>query len=136
MIRFAEVYLNYAEALNEINGPSQEAYNALNFIRDRAGIKSIEEAWGDSSIALTLDKHTTQDGLREIIHQERLIELSFEGHRYNDLRRWKFAEQYMNSPVYGWSVDETSEEGYYTLMEVGNRSVSYTHLTLPTKRIV
>ena len=78
MIRFAEVYLNYAEALNEINGPSQEAYNALNFIRDRAGIKSIEEAWGDSSIALTLDKHTTQDGLREIIHQERLIELSLE----------------------------------------------------------
>ena len=47
MIRFAEVYLNYAEALNEINGPSQEAYNALNFIRDRAGIKSIEEAWDE-----------------------------------------------------------------------------------------
>ena len=125
MIRFAEVYLNYAEALNEINGPSQEVYNALNEIRDRAGIKTVEEAWGDSSISLNVDKHTNQDGLREIIHQERLIELAFEGHRYNDLRRWKVAEEYMNSPVYGWSVDETSEDGYYTLMEVGSRSFNY-----------
>ena len=95
----------------------------LNSIRDRAGINGVEEAWSDATIAATVNKHTTKDGLREIIHQERLIEFAFEGHRYNDLRRWKMAENYLNSvQLKGWSVDETTEDGFYTLRDVGNRS--------------
>ena len=105
MIRLSELYLNYAEAINETAGPNQEAYDALNAVRERAGISNVEDAWGNASISATLNKHTTQDGFREIIRQERLIELSFEGNRYNDIRRWKQAEQYFNSPVFGWSVD-------------------------------
>jgi hypothetical protein len=124
MIRLAELYLNYAEAANEVNGPSQEVYSMLNSIRDRAGINGVEEAWSDATIAATVNKHTTKDGLREIIHQERLIEFAFEGHRYNDLRRWKMAEEYLNSPVKGWSVDLSTEDGFYTLRDVGNRSFS------------
>ena len=96
----------------------------LNSIRDRAGINGVEEAWSDATIAATVNKHTTKDGLREIIHQERLIEFAFEGHRYNDLRRWKMAEEYLNSPVKGWSVDLSTEDGFYTLRDVGNRSFS------------
>jgi hypothetical protein len=122
MIRLAELYLNFAEAANEFNGPSQEVYNMLNTVRERAGIKTVEEAWSDGSIAATVNKHTTQDGLRDIIRHERLIEFAFEGHRYNDLRRWKLAENYLNSPVKGWSVDETTQDGFYTLRDVGNRS--------------
>ena len=115
MIRLSELYLNYAEAINESAGPNQEAYDALNAVRERAGISNVEDAWGNASISATLNKHTTQDGFREIIRQERLIELSFEGNRYNDIRRWKQAEQYFNSPVFGWSVDETSVSGYYNI---------------------
>ena len=122
MIRLSELYLNYAEAINESAGPNQEAYDALNAVRERAGISNVEDAWGNASITATLNKHTTQDGFREIIRQERLIELSFEGNRYNDIRRWKQAEQYFNSPVFGWSVDETSVSGYYNLTQVGTRS--------------
>ena len=122
MIRLSELYLNYAEAINESAGPNQEAYDALNAVRERAGISSVEDAWGNASISATLNKHTTQDGFREIIRQERLIELSFEGNRYNDIRRWKQAEQYFNSPVFGWSVDETSVSGYYNITQVGTRS--------------
>ena len=122
MIRLSELYLNYAEAINESAGPNQEAYDALNAVRERAGISNVEDAWGNSSISATLNKHTTQDGFREIIRQERLIELSFEGNRYNDIRRWKQAEQYFNSPVFGWSVDETSVSGYYNITQVGTRS--------------
>ena len=122
MIRLSELYLNYAEAINESVGPNQEAYDALNAVRERAGISSVEDAWGNASISATLNKHTTQDGFREIIRQERLIELSFEGNRYNDIRRWKQAEQYFNSPVFGWSVDETSVSGYYNITQVGTRS--------------
>ena len=122
MIRLSELYLNYAEAINESAGPNQEAYDALNAVRERAGISNVEDAWGNASISATLNKHTTQDGFREIIRQERLIELSFEGNRYNDIRRWKQAEQYFNSPVFGWSVDETSVSGYYNITQVGTRS--------------
>ena len=122
MIRLSELYLNYAEAINESTGPNQDAYDALNAVRERAGISNVEDAWGNASISATLNKHTTQDGFREIIRQERLIELSFEGNRYNDIRRWKQAEQYFNSPVFGWSVDETSVSGYYNITQVGIRS--------------
>ena len=122
MIRLSELYLNYAEAINESTGPNQDAYDALNAVRGRAGISNVEDAWGNASISATLNKHTTQDGFREIIRQERLIELSFEGNRYNDIRRWKQAEQYFNSPVFGWSVDETSVSGYYNITQVGIRS--------------
>ena len=79
-------------------------------------------AWGDATISSNLNKHTTQEGLREIIRQERLIEFCFEGNRYNDLRRWKLADEYFNSPVYGWSVDETTVNGYYNIIQVGIRS--------------
>ena len=124
MIRLAELYLNYAEAANEVNGPTEEVYSMLNSIRDRAGINTVEQAWSDATIAATVNKHTTKDGLREIIQHERLIEFAFEGHRYNDLRRWKMAEEYLNSPVKGWSVDLSTEDGFYTLRDVGNRSFS------------
>ena len=122
MIRLAELYLNYAEAINESIGPNQDAYNALNLIRERAGVMSVEDSWGNSSISANLNKHTTQEGFRDIVRQERLIELSFEGNRYNDLRRWKLADEYFNSPVYGWSVDETTAGGYYNIIQVGTRS--------------
>ena len=122
LIRLSELYLNYAEALNEANGPSQEIYNALNTIRERAGVLLVEEAWSDVAIAATPGKHTTQNGLREIIRHERLIELAFEGHRYNDIRRWKLADEYFTSPVKGWSVDEESETNFYNVIDVGIRS--------------
>ena len=124
MARLSELYLNYAEALNEFSGPSPEVYNSLNIIRERAGIPSVEDAWSDATIAATPNKHTSQDGLREIIQQERMIELAFEGHRYYDVRRWKLAEQYFTTPIQGWSVDEDSETNYYQIMDVSQRSFS------------
>ena len=51
--------------------------------------------------------------------------MSFEGNRYNDLRRWKLAHEYFNTPVYGWSVDESTSSGYYNIIQVGVRSFSY-----------
>jgi hypothetical protein len=124
LIRLSELYLNYAEALNELSGPSQEIYNVLNTIRERAGVLPIEDAWSNVGIAATPGKHTDQSGLREIIHQERLIELAFEGHRYNDIRRWKLAEEYFSTPVRGWSVDEETEINYYNVIDVGLRTFS------------
>jgi hypothetical protein len=60
-------------------------------------------------------------GLEEIIQQERMIELAFEGHRYHDLRRWKIADKHLNTPVKGWRVNESDEANYYQIQEVGQR---------------
>ena len=49
----AELYLNYAEAMNEAYGPSQEVYDAINIVRERAGIPTVEESWGNTFIAKT-----------------------------------------------------------------------------------
>nr|WP_321411717.1 RagB/SusD family nutrient uptake outer membrane protein [uncultured Carboxylicivirga sp.] len=122
IIRLAELYLNYAEALNEAEGPSQEVYDALNAVRSRVNLPDIENVWSNAELAKDVNKHLTQEGLREIIFQERLIELAFEGHRYHDIRRRKLGEKYFATPVMGWSVDETDIQNFYTLTRVGERS--------------
>jgi hypothetical protein len=122
MMRLSELYLNYAEALNELNGPSLEVYDALNKIRERAGIPSVQDAWSDVAYAATPNKHTIKEGLREIIQQERMIELAFEGHRYYDVRRWKLAEEYFTTPIKGWSVNEETEANYYQVTDVSQRA--------------
>lgn len=84
LLRYAEVLLTYAEAKNEAEGPSAEIYAALNQIRDRAGMPPVDEAL-----------YASQDELRELIRNERRIELALEGHRYMDIRRWEIAPQVM-----------------------------------------
>lgn len=84
-IRFTEIFLNYAEAANEAFGPtgrgshSYSAYDVVKAIRSRAGIK--DDAYLES---IKDDKAK----MRDLIRNERRIELSFEGFRFWDLRRW------------------------------------------------
>ncbi len=120
LIRLADLYLLYAEALNEAYGPQGDAtgtediespYTWLNKVRERAGIPSIGEAWG--TYAKNKDLYTTKDGLREIIQQERLIELAFEGHRFWDLRRWRRAHIELNKPITGWDYGQSDPQYYY-----------------------
>ncbi|GAA4315439.1 RagB/SusD family nutrient uptake outer membrane protein [Mucilaginibacter gynuensis] len=109
IIRLTDLYLLYAEALNE-SGRSAEALPYLNQIRDRAGLKSIESSW--STYSKNPGKYTSVSGLREIIQQERGIELAFEASRFYDLRRWKTAPQVMSTPIYGWDINQTSFEDF------------------------
>jgi hypothetical protein len=53
--------------------------------------------------------------MRNIIQQERMIEMSFEGKRFWDLRRWKLSRKYMTKPIKGWSVLEKDVNKYYTI---------------------
>ncbi|HBT08466.1 MAG TPA: RagB/SusD family nutrient uptake outer membrane protein, partial [Leeuwenhoekiella sp.] len=71
-MRLADLYLLYAEALNEVEGPSAEVYEYIDRIRDRAGLDGVVESWAAHSV--NPNKPTTQDGLRSIIQQERMIE--------------------------------------------------------------
>ncbi|SKC83781.1 RagB/SusD family nutrient uptake outer membrane protein [Ohtaekwangia koreensis] len=110
-IRLADLYLLYAEALNEVEPASTEAIVYLDKIRARAGLAGVVESWTNYSSNAT--KFATQDGLREIIHRERLIELAFEGHRFWDLRRWKKSAEELNKDITGWNYTGTTAATYY-----------------------
>jgi hypothetical protein len=110
-MRLSDLYLLYAEALNEVNGPGADAFNWINQVRARAGLKTVEESW--STYARENTKYTTKGGLRDIIHQERLIELAFEGQRFWDLRRWKEAHIVLNQPIKGWDIEQLDASSYY-----------------------
>lgn len=111
VIKLNDLYLLYAEALNEVNGPSDEIYLYLDKIRARAGLPGVEEAWNNYSV--NPNKYRTQEGLREIIHRERTIELMFEGQRFWDLRRWKKAVNELNRPITGWDLEQETAQGYF-----------------------
>ena len=119
-IRMADLYLLYAEALNEVKGPSAEAYLWIDSVRSRAGIPSVEEAW--SNYSNNPSAYTNQTGLRQIIHTERLIELAFEGQRFWDLRRWKEAEKTWREPIQGWNISQSDVLGYYQITTLFNRT--------------
>ena len=111
VIRLADLYLYYAEALNEFQGPTAEAIEWVNKVRRRAGIPDVQEAW--DTYSRSPGKYNSKEGLREIIHRERLIEMAFEGNRYWDLRRWKKLAQKMNEPIQGFDVTQQEALPYY-----------------------
>jgi hypothetical protein len=89
-IRYAEVLLNYAEAQNEATGPDASVLDAINQIRARSGQPALAGL--------------SQAELRERIRNERRVELSFEEHRFFDVRRWKLGSVYFNAPLYKVSI--------------------------------
>ncbi|RFZ94652.1 RagB/SusD family nutrient uptake outer membrane protein [Mucilaginibacter conchicola] len=111
LIRLSGLYLLYAECLNEANGPSTEVYTYIDRVRARAGLKGVQEAW--SMYSKNAGKPGTKDGLRQIIHQERRIELCFEGQSGWDLRRWKELQDVLSKPVQGWNIYESNPANFY-----------------------
>ncbi|MCD8741030.1 RagB/SusD family nutrient uptake outer membrane protein [Mucilaginibacter roseus] len=116
-IRLADIYLMYAEALNEtLAAPNADVFNYVNRIRTRAGLPSVQDSWTNFSTNPT--KYLSKDGMREIIQRERMIELAFEGSRYWDILRWKRASELMNQPITGWSVYQSTTADYYRVRTI------------------
>jgi hypothetical protein len=110
-IRLGEIYLNYAEALNEYSGPSAEVYDAVNAIRKRAGLPGLASG-------------LTKDQMREKIHHERRIELAFEVHRFFDVRRWMIAPETQGTPIHSmniWAGNSMQDPTFYTRIKVEDR---------------
>jgi hypothetical protein len=122
IIRLADLYLLYAEALNESQGPSAEVYGWIDKVRVRAGLKGVVESW--TKFSNKSSKFSSKDGLREIIQRERLIELVFEGKRFWDLRRWKVAENYLQRSVNGWDIAQREAVNYYRVKPIYTSSFS------------
>lgn len=127
--RYAEVLLNYAEAVNEAFGPktrpagyAMSAYEALMMVRDRA------------SVSLPQPQASSVDAMRNAVKHERRIELAFEDHRYWDLLRWKDAMDVLNKPITGVKVMKNGSRYYYEEVEVAQRVFLPRNYYLPFTR--
>jgi hypothetical protein len=116
MLRLADLYLLYAEAINEAEGPngahSSDMFKYIDLVRSRAGLQGVKDTW-DSDYSNTPGKYNAYEGMKEIIHRERLVELVFEGQRFWDLRRWKEVDAEYAKGIYGFKVTGTRPEDYY-----------------------
>jgi hypothetical protein len=113
-MRYTEVFLNYAEAANEAWGPTGKgtiatfsAKDVIAAIRKRAGINQPDNF---------LNSITTKEAMRELIRNERRLELCFEGFRFWDLRRWGLP---LTTPVMGVNIDKTATN--HSVVEVEQR---------------
>lgn len=114
VIRYAEVLLNYVEAINNLNqsytidgitvsrNPS-EIVKYFNMIRYRAGLPGIKEA----------DIQTTEE-TQKLIERERFVEFAFEGRRYHDLRRWGKTDEFSKT-IYGMNIEarQNNKDAFY-----------------------
>lgn len=128
IIRLADLYLAYAEACFEIGTPQDIANGKeyLNKVRTRAGIPTVEESW--EGIA-TLN----QAKLRDIVRQERMIELYLENQNFWDMRRWLLAEQYFGVKATGMNIRATTIQDFAQLktIEFERKFESPAHYLLP-----
>ncbi|MGY5354184.1 RagB/SusD family nutrient uptake outer membrane protein [Wenyingzhuangia sp. IMCC45467] len=132
IIRLADLYLLYAEALNEVEGPSAPDVKLyLDKVRERAGLEGVDVSW--ATYSTNPNKPQSKDGLREIIQQERQIELAFEGQRYYDIRRWKTAPIVMNNNITGWDELKEFSEFYSKPRVIATQTFGIKDYFLPIK---
>ena len=96
----------YAEAINELDGPVNTVYEQLDLVRGRT---TVDLPGVDRGV------YNTKDKLREYIRHERRIEFALEGHRYNDLKRWKIAHTLLPTLKNPSGVSYVFEEHNYRL---------------------
>ena len=104
LFRLAEIYLNYAEALNEYDPTNPDIAVYLNKIRERVSLPDVPSG-------------LTQEQMRMLIHHERRVELAFEEHRFWDVRRWKVASSTLGAPVKGVKITQ-DDAGNFTYSPV------------------
>ena len=117
-IRYTEIFLAYAESANEAWGPTGKgnhaysAYDVIKAIRARAGVGA------DNGDAYLESIKNDKDKMRQLIRNERRIELCFENKRFWDLRRWKAP---LTEPAQGMQVSKAGDELTYTEIKVEDR---------------
>lgn len=118
--RYAEILLNYAEAMNEYQpSPGQDVYDAINEVRSRSGQPDLPEG-------------LSQTQMRERIHNERRVELCLEEHRFFDLRRWKNADL-LKAPIKGIAIEYNGNTNIneFKIVTIEERSFNESHYYLP-----
>ena len=130
LYRYAEVLLNYAEAMNEAYGPDADPKGYGMSARE-----ALTEVRNSASTLLPAVTATSREDFRNAVKQERRIELAFEDHRYWDLIRWKDAEVVLNRSIKGVQVRKNNLGGFqYTYPAVSSRTFYERNYYLPFTR--
>lgn len=124
MYRLAQVYLDYAEALNESQPGNEGILYSVNLIRQRAGIPQY--GVGDNALPVPVG----QVAVREAIRKERRIELAFENVRYFDTRRWKIADKTDKGAMYGLNINVDGNP-FYNVVPFEQRVFEKKHYLFP-----
>lgn len=112
LLRYAEIVLSYAEAINEV-GQTAVAYEKMKEIRESAGIDPGPDGLFGMKPGMTVSE------MREVIRNERHIELTFEGDFcWDDIRRWKIAEVINNGNLRGVMIERNPTTRAYTYTPV------------------
>ena len=138
MIRTTQVWLDYAEAMNEAYGPTNKngytysAVDAINLVRARVGMQPVRSEYTGS-----------KEAFRTRIRNERAVELMFENNRWFDIRRWMIAEAVLNpagdpNPIKGVkviasAVGKYSEKLAYTDKVLSGNVFTYEKISIPTE---
>ncbi|MDP5172479.1 MAG: RagB/SusD family nutrient uptake outer membrane protein [Bacteroidia bacterium] len=127
-MRLADVYLIYAEAVNEVWGPttpppfsSLTAVDAINIVRNRAGMPNVDSKFTGS-----------KEVFRDRIWNERAVELAFEGSRWFDIRRWHVAHLKEYKELFGLEFDK--DKTFFRRTLVINRVFDERHYWIPIDR--
>lgn len=128
--RYAEVLLNFAEAMNEAYGPDADPKGYGLTARE-----ALMEVRNSASTQLPAVTATSKDDFRKAVKHERQVELAFEDHRYWDLVRWNDAYDVLNKPVRGVVVGKNPLGGYtYSYVNVASRVFQRHNSYLPFSR--
>jgi hypothetical protein len=118
LFRYAEILLNYAEAMNEAFGPEAKggytmtAKAAVDLVRSRTGVAMP-----------ILPPGLSQEEMRQRIRNERRVELAFEEHRFFDVRRWKIAGETENMPLMAMKITKNANGQFnYLVVKAEDRS--------------
>lgn len=126
--RYTELFLIFAEAANEVGGPDHQ----VNGLSARAVIAAIRQRAGIAQPDNYLVTINDQDAMRDLIRNERRLELSFEGHRFWDLRRWGLS---LNESAHGYYFNGDNYEERPSV-ETRNYQPFATYLPIPNSEIL
>lgn len=130
VFRYAEVLLNYAEAMNEAYGPDVKPAGFT--LSAREALMQVRNSASTSLLPVTA---TNPVEFLKAVKRERQVELAFEDHRYWDLLRWKDAEAVLNKPVKGVAVAKDENGTYsYQVMNVSDRVFVPRNYCMPFSR--
>jgi hypothetical protein len=125
MIRYAEILLSYAEALNNLTTShtvQDTEGNNYTFSRNTAEIKRYFDMvrFRAGLPGLTPEELASAATVQALIERERMVEFLFENRRYHDVRRWGKYEQTESEPIMGMDVEATRTGGYYAVVPVNH----------------
>lgn len=112
IFRFPEIYLNYAEALNEWSPGHADIKKYVDIVRTRTGVAMP-----------VLPAGLSQSDMRERIRNEKRVEFAFEDHRFWDVRRWMQGTTYFAKPLRGVEIIRNADNSFkYTPVTVESRT--------------